>query len=34
MMKGLFLALALSRGVSAQFTPDWDSLDSRPLPTW
>ena len=27
----IFLSLSL---VSAQFSPDWPSLDSRPLPSW
>ena len=30
---GLLLAMALGLA-SAQYTADWDSLDSRPLPGW
>ena len=29
----IFLNLNLIYG-HAKYTPDWDSLDSRPLPTW
>ncbi|XP_035285167.1 tissue alpha-L-fucosidase-like [Anguilla anguilla] len=29
-----FILLALPSGAGARYTADWDSLDSRPLPTW
>ncbi|RXG56743.1 hypothetical protein Avbf_08768, partial [Armadillidium vulgare] len=30
----LSLLLLVSTGVFGQYTPDWESLDSRPLPEW
>ncbi|XP_048849363.1 tissue alpha-L-fucosidase-like [Brienomyrus brachyistius] len=30
----LFMKLASLLGIGAQYTPDWTSLDSRPLPSW
>ncbi|KAJ8268252.1 hypothetical protein COCON_G00134240 [Conger conger] len=29
-----FLVVTSCAGIGARYTPDWDSLDSRPLPTW
>lgn len=26
--------VASSKNVKLKYTPDWDSLDSRPLPSW
>ena len=29
-----FLLILLTSFVNAKYTPDWESLDSRPLPEW
>ena len=29
-----FLLILLGSFVDAKYTPDWESLDSRPLPEW
>jgi len=31
---GLTIAITLSGAVNGQYTPDWASLDKRPIPTW
>ncbi|XP_055954218.1 alpha-L-fucosidase-like isoform X1 [Argiope bruennichi] len=33
-LAGLLLAVCLLSSVQSKYTPDWESLDSRPLPAW